>query len=394
MEFAIHEANMERLEKKLTRIKNKCSKYGNYFRYKIVREEMRTLKDNYNKDYLAKYYIIETVGTAQINDWEFEASIDHTEDGNIIRSFGAHEVPEKYYTCKPYCEHCKTSRERKSSYIVYNAKTNEFKQVGRNCLCDFTNGLSAEQVACYISGYNELIQGEEPYEGCHYTQWLEANEVLATAFAVVDVFGFVSKASCEESMITPTAGRVSSYYELAQYPGRLTEWQKQSIVDEQIKNNYKLNDSHRDKAKQAIEWILTQDESNNYMHNLITVCKMQYITHKELGILTSLASVYNKHLDIEMKKALECKSSHSEWMGEISKRITVDIANVEVIASWETEFGYTKVYKITDTKGNVYTWKTTGYIEGNAKQIIGTVKAHNDYRGIKQTELTRCKSIA
>ena len=46
--------------------------------------------------------------------------------------------------------------------------------------------------------------------------------------------------------------------------------------------------------------------------------------------------------------------------------------------------------------GNVYTWKTGKYIDDTVDEmsITGTVKAHTEFRGIKQTELTRCRVAA
>lgn len=43
-------------------------------------------------------------------------------------------------------------------------------------------------------------------------------------------------------------------------------------------------------------------------------------------------------------------------------------------------------------KSNVYTWKTSNCLgENSIKSLTGTVKTHTEYRGIKQTELTRCR---
>ena len=45
-------------------------------------------------------------------------------------------------------------------------------------------------------------------------------------------------------------------------------------------------------------------------------------------------------------------------------------------------------------ENNVYTWKTTTSIEDRKiLNITATVKKHNVYNGIKQTELTRCKIV-
>ena len=45
MQYKIFEGNMNRLEKKLQRISNKCMKYGNDFTYEKIGEEVRSLAD-------------------------------------------------------------------------------------------------------------------------------------------------------------------------------------------------------------------------------------------------------------------------------------------------------------------------------------------------------------
>ena len=59
MAYSILEANMERLEKKLTRIQNKCKKFGCSFTYEKVGEEFKTLKDDRGVEYQAKFILIE-----------------------------------------------------------------------------------------------------------------------------------------------------------------------------------------------------------------------------------------------------------------------------------------------------------------------------------------------
>lgn len=75
MAYSILEANMERLEKKLTRIQNKCKKFGCSFTYEKVGEEFKTLKDDRGVEYQAKFILIEAEGKAVLNDWMFIASV-------------------------------------------------------------------------------------------------------------------------------------------------------------------------------------------------------------------------------------------------------------------------------------------------------------------------------
>ena len=65
------------------------------------------------------------------------------------------------------------------------------------------------------------------------------------------------------------------------------------------------------------------------------------------------------------------------------------------MTSYETEWGSTTcVYKMTDGQGHIFIWKTSKYLpheETHGALMTGTVKAHSEYSGEKQTDLTRCK---
>ena len=210
MIYEIYEGNMERLEKKLTRIANKCKKYGCDFKYEQVGETFREIKDDKGNIITARFVQIDVEGKALINDWEFIASVEHTEEGNIIkRANNAVEVPERYYNSKPVCEHCNSRRARKDTYIVRNVKSGEFKQVGKSCLKDFTNGMSAEGIAHYMSLFDAVIEGEAPYPGCHYESYIDKMEGMQFIAETIRKFGYVRSSE----YVLSTAGRALNYYD-------------------------------------------------------------------------------------------------------------------------------------------------------------------------------------
>ena len=59
MQYKIFEGNMNRLEKKLQRISNKCMKYGNDITYEKIGEEFAEHEDENGKKYTVKYIIVE-----------------------------------------------------------------------------------------------------------------------------------------------------------------------------------------------------------------------------------------------------------------------------------------------------------------------------------------------
>ena len=176
-------------------------------------------------------------------------------------------------------------------------------------------------------------------------------------------------------------------------PERLVEQYKEEMAD----NHFDV-DSERviQQVNEALEWISYQEESNNYMHNLKVVCSLEWCPSGSLGIAASLFPTWNRELAYQKKQEeKKAAASVSKHVGEIGQRISFNISEAIALTSWETEWGYTTLWKIVDESGNVFTWKTSSCPDfEHAVKITGTIKAHNEFRDCKQTELTRCKLAA
>lgn len=394
-QFAIYEGNMENLLKKIKRIENKCSKYGCTFHFAEVGEEFRELEDDQGRKYNARFILVEAEGIAVINGWKFIASVEHTAKGNILSKAVDVEVPDKYYTTSPICEHCKSNRSRKNTFIVMHEETGEFKQVGHSCLRDFTNGMSAEGVAQYTSWFDEIIKGED-HCGCgHHERYYQTEVILAYAAETIRKFGYTKGDFDAKS----TKERCTDYYIVDHdgFPSYMSDYEYKCKVEMQEANFNPKSEEALSMVKDALSWIEHQDETNNYIHNLKTACSLQYVTTKQFGILVSLFPTFNKDLEKQLERkakedVLKKEQETSEFVGEIGQRITFKIASATCLTSWETEWGITKLFKIVDYSGNVFTWKTSAYPDfEKAETITGTIKAHSEFRDCKQTELTRCK---
>lgn len=391
-QFAIYEGNMERLEKKINRIRNKCNQYGCDFYYAVVGEEFRTLKNDCDEEYTARFVLVEAEGRAIVNGWKFIASVEHTEKGNILHKACDIEVPERYYTSKPVCEHCNSKRYRKDTYIVMNEETGEFKQVGKSCLKDFTSGMSADGVAYYTSLFEELIAGETPCGG-RVEKYYSVKEFLMYVAETIKHFGYVRTQDCGRS----TKDRAFDYYGI-EHGHRFLEKIEQELKEEMRSVSFNA-DSNAEFVEKVLEWLDSQSAENDYMHNIKTACSLEYTTYRNLGILASLFPTYNRELEYQAKKSEEerqralqqASEQNSDHIGNVGDRIEFDIHSFECVTSWQTDYGTTRIYKFVDVNGNVYTWKTSNFIDGEISKVKGTVKSHNEYRGIKQTEITRCK---
>ena len=389
-QYAIFEGNMERLQKKVTRIQNKCRKYGCDFHFAEVGEEFRPFKDEYGKETFRRFVLVEAEGIARINDWRFIASVEKTGKYNIINKAVDVEVPERYYTSLPVCEHCKTNRARRDTYIVQNEKTGEFKQVGRNCLCDYTHGMNAESVASFLSFFDDVLQYES-YEGCsHFGVYIKTLEVLQYASETIRHFGYLPSSESRS-----TADRTREYYGLVHgWLSRAFPDYVQSLKNEMSACNFNAESKEAvAEVKGALAWLDGQSEDNNYMHNLKTACSLNYCKEHHFGLLVSLFPTYNKDLVRQAKRKAEAEAAKvSDYVGKVGDRVEISVASATCLTSWETDFGTCRLYKFVDQNGNIFVWKTSSWFDADhVKTVKGTVKDHKTFRDTKQTELTRCK---
>ena len=407
MTYSIPEVNMESLEKKLTRIKNKCAKYGTEFRFERIGEhfEEKTFWNESDFDdthfvcertywtEIVKYIDIEVEGNASVNGWQYAASLEYTEKGNIIAGIADVQIPQWYYFCKPFCEHCKTMRDRRHSYIVFNEETGEFKQVGKSCLRDFTGGLSAEAAAFYESFFKECEEASQFTHGGGKTYY-EVEKFMDFVAETIRVFGYVKR----DGNTISTAERAEELYRKANNM-RITQTAEERVSEAKSRGFNVENPESKELARKVREWILNCDRNDNYYHNLKVACSIKFGDHQVIGLLASAFPTYNRELEYdalrrEREAAQAAERARSSYMGKVGERVTFEIADFAIITSWETQWGVTVVYKFADKDGHVATWKTSGYVDPTkciGRKITGTIKELKEYRGIKQTELTRCK---
>lgn len=401
--YEIYEGNFERLQKKLARIENKCKAYGCTFYFKEVGETFKEVKDEATGDKKnLRFIIVEVEGTAQINGWRFVATIDHLEAGNVIRQFDETiQIPEKYRHTDPICEHCQTSRRRKDTFLVYNEETGEFKQVGRSCLLDYTGGWSSEDITRYISWFDSIIGGYEAVGGFgSWENYYPVEDILACAAACVKKLGYHNSQSDDATRdIAKCIYKVEAGLPI--FPHQYEESVRKLKAEKDI--NGKADDVVAE-AKAARAWILAEevDEYNSYMNNLKVICSSDYCSARNLGYLVSLIPTYFKHLETEeARKVRETRrqkeASASKHIGKIKDRITVE-ADMRFVTSCDSIYGWSALYKFVTDDGDVLTWWTSSDVDIEGGQtrrvrVTGTVKEHDEYAGVKQTVLTRCKLV-
>lgn len=116
----------------------------------------------------------------------------------------------------------------------------------------------------------------------------------------------------------------------------------------------------------------------------------------DLGVWQMLPYVECHQIIKEMKEALAPKSE-SEYIGIVGDKIcaTVTLVSIHTFVTHFSYYGETNhVFKFADDDGNTIVWKTSSWQdikEGERYELKGKVKEHSEYKGDKQTVLTRCK---
>lgn len=302
----------------------------------------------------------------RLNGWTLLTKIDHTEDGNIVRTFGG-ETDDVYRTIAPNCEHCGHNRHRNTTFIIQNEDGTK-KQVGSTCIEDFTRSSflfyasRADDLMDYVDGLGKLART------------VSVRAVLAHATAIIAENGFARSGSTD---VQPTWQLVKDNINA-------------QTITEKL-NATPVTEADLDYADKVLEWA-REGGNNDYRHNLSIATAHNFMDEKYYPLVVSAVSAYKT---MELRKTQTATPTVTEWFGNIKDKITATVT-INRIASFATQFGMMDV--ITMTSGsNVFVWKTTSYPEwveqGKTVTIKGTIKAHDTYRDTKQTVLTRVKTV-
>lgn len=103
--------------------------------------------------------------------------------------------------------------------------------------------------------------------------------------------------------------------------------------------------------------------------------------------------VWKDKLEIESQK--EYEPSASEWVGEVGERIEKVFHFDKLVWRGAGVAGKTSyMWLMSDEDGNAYKWSTSCYYEeGDAVKLRATIKDHSEYKGTKQTVVTRCTAV-
>lgn len=397
MMYLIPTENMESFEKKIARIRRKAERAKVDFSYKRL-EPIQKETDLPGVTVECVPVMVEC--KIHYENWIVIAVLDHHEVGNVIHLVEGEwkpsaelALPSRFRTAKSFCEHCNTMRSRNKTVVIYNTQTKQFKQVGTTCLREYTGGIDAEAIAAF----EEAIKSPEEFLGVSGSSkfFIETKDYLSAVVATMSLYGFMSKKKAaeinEEVRYNNNVKRVEATCTKAVH--LMTNNEKPNEMSNKWHNIYKSKDTEAF-VEDALEWIKSYNEPNDFMENLRVICSGSHIKVSDVGFAACLMDLYKRHLEHEKtRKQKEQENEMYRYYGEVGEKVTLN-GRLACVTSYSTQFGVMFIYKMIYNSA-IFVWKTSKYLgiddSGAEVNLVGTIKEHSEFRGVKQNMLVRCK---
>lgn len=397
MMYLIPIENMESFEKKIARIRRKAERAKVDFSY----QRLEPVQKETDLPGITVECVPVTVKCKiHYENWIVIAVLDHHEVGNVIhlvegewRPSAELALPSRFRTAKSFCEHCNTMRSRNKTVVIYNTHTKQFKQVGTTCLREYTGGIDAEAIAAF----EEAIKSPEEFLGVSGGSkfFIETKDYLSAVVATMSLYGFASKKKAaeinEEARYNNNVKGVEATCTRAVH--LMTNNEKPNEMSNKWHNIYKSKDTEAF-VEDALEWIKSYNEPNDFMENLRVICSGSHIKVSDVGFAACLMDLYKRHLEYEKtRKQKEKDNEMYRYYGEVGEKVTLN-GRLACVTSYSTQFGVMYIYKMIYNSA-IFVWKTSKCLgiddSGEEVNLVGTIKEHSEFRGVKQNMLVRCK---
>jgi len=315
--------------------------------------------------------------------WRFVAAVDAVEGGTILRyppGATAAVVPNDQIRAGE-CDHCHTTRARRSTVLVAHDDTGQVLQVGRSCLKDFLGHntlpvfLTIDEIANSLGG---SLSGTP-------AAW-DVHSVLTYAAAAVESFGWTPASASEHGRV-PTRDLVR----LALTGGRGADQLRDQLAPH-------LADAQTRAPQLRADLLAGLTGGSGYEANLVAVLRGDAVEAKHLGLAVSAIPAHQRLIADRAREAARKEAAQSvDHVGTVGEKVTLTgVVRTALRVDGYTFHSPASVLLVVDCGTAVAKMTTAaawayGVHVGDPLTVTGTVKAHTEWNGIKQTVLARPK---
>ena len=370
MRYLIPKDRIEDLKAKIARISKKAERYNSAFTFEILGEKVIRRADQ-----VSTAVEIEISGNVVNSGWEYVGKIvrEIHNDFNVVEKVQNIEIPEKFYTCKLECEHCHKDIYRKYTYLVRNTETGEFIQVGRTCLRDYT-GIDLEYLGHLMSLEKSISKF---WGGLRPEKTLDTEGFLRVVSEVCRKNGnkFIRE-STEEFPFPTVQSALSSYYVLTD-DAKASRYSKGTRY---FALGLDLNSKETSEVISKIRKTVTDPNIRN---------TLEFRTFPVSFAKTLCEEVFKYYRDANAE-------TEGEYFGKVGEKFEFNATDFKkeleyekVINGYELYTSYLYSFKYN---GCTFKWFSANEFENHdAVHIKGTIKAHQEYRKVRETIVRNCK---
>lgn len=336
---------------------------------------------------VGKHNEVELLGIASLED--------HCKQIYSVGDVNLHNEPLR-------CDHCKENRYRVKYFFFREKKTGEIKCVGSTC-CQEYFGIDVEQVLSgwdtFLGSVEELKEDEDYWGGGRKASYYghHIGTVIAlTAYSTKDG-KWIPKSNGDFEAIS-TSEQIRNLLNNARFETEREKREREEYYKTLPKNfiqevlnflpGYLQNLGRETSFTCNIQEALT--EKNTEGKEVIR----QYIAPHALG--TAAWGIFDAIKKIRTKDIPNNKVN--EYLGKIGDKLEIEGAIENIVVTKSYIQGIEKeIQRISfrTTTGHLVHWpnfgkKVTLQI-GTKVKVVGTIKDHSDWKGEKQTLLTRAK---
>ena len=399
-------------------LKKKADKFGVYLDYKI--SEPYTFIDTREVDEFQweksknTYSLVDvTINHTPLKldgEWEL-VGIYFGETGSVQQLNLDIELPKSFINhTSNNCDHCNHKRYRKNYFLVYSAKTGEFKQVGSSCLKDFC-GISPARAIRMFSLFNPvfMVVGLEE-EGYYRASKETKQKFVNVAYDKKLVIDIIAQKIEEEGYVKATFEEIMDGYGWNGQP--YYKWIRDNEGDATL--DFLIKDLESGitetgdpcgsplSATPILKWwdekVVEVDSDgfpSNSFNSWIKDCKdllsTKMILKKDLNKVCSMVNHYVTQIEKEQQNELKRQLfKGSKHFGDVGERLTQNLS-IKKAYCGQGFYGTFFIFTLENEDGNCLVYKGSKDIGDTDDNITltFTIKSHDIYNEINQTVITR-----
>lgn len=361
---------------------------------------LRDIRDTVKRPYVDVTIEVEPV---KVGGYRSIAVLDYTHSEPIIRAWPGEEL-NVVAPADPDCDYCGKFRRRSATVVLEQIDTPGSRfYVGKTCVRDFigfdpdTMLNSAQWVAdAFLWSDSSDDDDRDPFSSSGKDRKIDIATILLYSMASIRQHGWRGR-NFENGWTT------SAIVREAMFP--LPRQKGERDIDRPPK--IAIADEDKTRATEALEYVRSITEiKSEYVRNLTILARDGVCIGKEFNLAVSMARFLQNEEEKVRERAEWARQAEerrkeradSQHVGSEGDRLRLSNVRVELVKVLPSRDDYslsTTLVKFRTSDGDCLSWFASSAVdlelEGKDVDLAGTVKRHSEYKGVKETQLTRCK---